>query len=955
MKKTVFIISYFIWGLALFPSMQLLSQTGSNQVIPYPELAREFQKYLGYPVSMATGIPDINIPLFDVKVDNYTLPFSLSYHSSGIKVTQSPGMVGYGWSLMPSFRITRVIHNRDDERYLINANEIPSEEDIDQIFGNGNSTNLAAVNDMVKYLERLSHSEYNITDPIDTQYDIFTIQLPTCSGNFILQRNNNILEAVKINSNALKITPKIINNNSLVGFDVLDENGILYKFGYYPNENTITEYTEYSNPMFYSSWMLYKIVLPNSGEITFNYKQRLINNSIIFWKKDVIMDNLDMPVGVDAYESLSLLGIGEDIRTFEESIPDRSYNCFPTSITFPTGRVDFEYQSSVSTQIAATYQLNKIVLSNATGNEVKSVVFQREANADKRLGSVSLSNGGGIYRFEYNSQDFSSVQSQDYWGYYNGSPYSAGFVPSMTLQATRFFSGFSQSVQVGYENREPSEYHMKANILEKIIYPTGGYTSFSYEANRYYDHITGMIKTAGGLRITAMNSYDPSSGKMMTKTYKYGQAESGSGITTYVPKKEHFVNEFYAAEFLEQAEYFLRFTIRHRETMPYSYLAHYLSTNMPIWYDTVTEYSEGGKTVYEYTYTPDDIGGSQNVLLPFLVKHYYSYIFSTPELVRRTVYKIENNVAIPVHETLNTYEFIELGDPVKGLFVTEYMKAPQVNFYRRWIDFIDRFDCPFTYHSHTSNEPNHGWYLLFFENTVYDKYWPGVANQIFPNDNYYIYRGIRRLSSTTETEYTVGGNISTISNYMYDDNNHLSSPIATTITNSNGTSFKKAVTHPFNYNYAPYTDMVAHNILSPVIEQSEYKNGSEFLQKQLTGYKNWGNNLFAPEFVKLQTKNQSSPETRITYHTYDSHGNPVYLSKDDVEKVVYLWGYTYQYPIAEIRDATYAEVETAAKSVFSVASMDALSALVIPNETKLKDGSLQKALPHAQVTTFTYK
>jgi hypothetical protein len=164
MKKLLFIISYFIfhilyfiWGLALFPSVPLLSQTGSNQVIPYPELAREFQKYLGYPVSMATGILDINIPLFDVKVDNYTLPFSLSYHSSGIKVTQSPGMVGYGWSLIPSFRITRVIHNRDDERYLINANEIPSEEDIDQIF-----------------------------------------------GNFILQKNNNILEAVKINSNALK-------------------------------------------------------------------------------------------------------------------------------------------------------------------------------------------------------------------------------------------------------------------------------------------------------------------------------------------------------------------------------------------------------------------------------------------------------------------------------------------------------------------------------------------------------------------------------------------------------------------------------------------------------------------------------------------------------------------------------------------------------------------------------
>ena len=48
-------------------------------------------------------------------------------------------------------------------------------------------------------------------------------------------------------------------------------------------------------------------------------------------------------------------------------------------------------------------------------------------------------------------------------------------------------------------------------------------------------------------------------------------------------------------------------------------------------------------------------------------------------------------------------------------------------------------------------------------------------------------------------------------------------------------------------------------------------------------------------------------------------------------------------------------MEAAVKSVFSVTSVDALAALPIPNETKLQDGSLQKALPNALVTTYTYK
>jgi YD repeat-containing protein len=150
--------------------------------------------------------------------------------------------------------------------------------------------------------------------------------------------------------------------------------------------------------------------------------------------------------------------------------------------------------------------------------------------------------------------------------------------------------------------------------------------------------------------------------------------------------------------------------------------------------------------------------------------------------------------------------------------------------------------------------------------------------------------------------------------------------------------------------------MISRNIFAPLIEQSENQNG-QFVQKIQTVYKNWGNNLFAPEFIKLQTQTQNTPEIRITYHSYDSYGNSVFLSKDDATKVVHLWSYKGQYPIAEINigSYTYDQVVNAAKAVLSVSSLDALSQQTTPNETTLRNGMLQNALPDALVTTYTYK
>ena len=90
---------------------------------------------------MATGIPDISISLFNLKVNDFNLPLSISYHSSGIKVDQVPGPVGYGWSLMPSFRISWTINNKADTHHLLDQTEIRMAESFRLSAGDNNIVN----------------------------------------------------------------------------------------------------------------------------------------------------------------------------------------------------------------------------------------------------------------------------------------------------------------------------------------------------------------------------------------------------------------------------------------------------------------------------------------------------------------------------------------------------------------------------------------------------------------------------------------------------------------------------------------------------------------------------------------------------------------------------------------------------------------------------------------------
>ncbi len=107
--------------LASFVAACSFAQGGSIADVQTPKLvppspdAAALGKYGAIPVDKSTGIPQISIPLYEIKTPRFTLPISLSYHASGIKVDEIASWVGIGWALNAGGVITRSIVGSPDE------------------------------------------------------------------------------------------------------------------------------------------------------------------------------------------------------------------------------------------------------------------------------------------------------------------------------------------------------------------------------------------------------------------------------------------------------------------------------------------------------------------------------------------------------------------------------------------------------------------------------------------------------------------------------------------------------------------------------------------------------------------------------------------------------------------------------------------------------------------------
>lgn len=105
----------FSWLLLQGLILNATAQITPIENVQSPDVAALGQ-YGAIPVSLYTGVPNISIPLYDVKVGNYSLPISVSYHLASVKPTVPSGTLGLGWSLVAGGYITRSVRGIYDEK-----------------------------------------------------------------------------------------------------------------------------------------------------------------------------------------------------------------------------------------------------------------------------------------------------------------------------------------------------------------------------------------------------------------------------------------------------------------------------------------------------------------------------------------------------------------------------------------------------------------------------------------------------------------------------------------------------------------------------------------------------------------------------------------------------------------------------------------------------------------------
>ncbi|MVT41209.1 hypothetical protein GO495_11500 [Chitinophaga oryziterrae] len=523
MKKYLYLVLLLIASPRLWaqvPNMNVeLSRIEfkAKQVIPPAPEAAELGRYGNMPVSLFTGTTNVSIPLYELKGQFLSLPVSLSYNAGGFKPEDPATWVGLNWSLNAGGVVSRSVSgNPDNETNYFGTNNLtfPS------------SGNFFVEKDFIHDL-KVGLKE---ADP-----DFYTYNFTGNAGKFFLLPDYSVL---KKDRNNLDITHCINCTNSYM--QIRDEQGSTYTFADVESTRLILGDDEGTDPpaitgySYPSSWYLSQITSVNGREkLLFEYyttgehlltQNTQTNKSVTYSKK----------AAQTTYNAISF-----DSYVYTNQ-PPATYTRrkFLKRITLlRDGRiisyVDFQSVANVrqDTDFPEIRLLQGIKVYSMLNNNSKLVkndslyysYFTNNSNTftKKRLRLDSLqelpvASGTALkppYRFEYNTNGTMPERfpnSLDHWGFYNAATANQSLVPNVDFNGSTYGDG---------ANREPSLEGSSYAILNKMSYPTGGYTIFDYELNEGV--YTNYSRKVGGLRIKQITDYAAGGQKATAKIFEY--------------------------------------------------------------------------------------------------------------------------------------------------------------------------------------------------------------------------------------------------------------------------------------------------------------------------------------------------------------------------------------------------------------------------------------------------
>ncbi|MCL1663146.1 hypothetical protein M2T78_02710 [Elizabethkingia ursingii] len=460
-----------------------------------------------YPVDFSTGVPKIEIPIYTIKSGSLTFPITISYHASGIKVNQEASAVGLGWSLNAGGAIIRTLKDRPDELstgFLSKGNSIPFYNEINDPLLSG--AGIKGNNSVIKsFYNPIPDSEGSNVYHNDKYPDLFSILTNVgISGDFTL---NNDLKFVSTEFEPHNLDVNLANSLIIVK----DEKGNIYRFGksidnIQTNETVGSSFSQteglYSGSRkesidsnYDSSWHLSEIISSDKKDtIKIEYKSYKSESYYTFLSESKTYLN-------------TFRNTGRDDKTKSYLLSNSDNNRIISAIKFKDGRVEFAHKQD---RQDITPNTNLPRISGVRVYDIKNTLiqtidfdnndyfdrpkisnindwFQNSYKKSLKLNSIKFYNKNLIidnsFKFQYDYDiplpARESSYAIDYWGYYNGQNNNSTLLPEVLFEKDISENTLSNN------NRQSDFLYMKSGILNKIIYPTGGYTLYEYEPNYF--------------------------------------------------------------------------------------------------------------------------------------------------------------------------------------------------------------------------------------------------------------------------------------------------------------------------------------------------------------------------------------------------------------------------------------------------------------------------------------
>lgn len=403
------------------------------------------------PVSLYTGTTEVSIPLYEINLDGKSIPITLSYHGSGIKLAQEASWVGLGWSLQAEGRITAEIRGGNDfgpyegeenwpTGYYYGRNWPYFVDSLNNVV-NVDGLRNAWENDKVRYEHDKGFYESYFKGMYDVEPDLFHYNVAGYSGSMSFDRieahedwHNPEAYMLK-NEHYLRAIYNVDNHYWIL----YDGDGYSYYF------HTIEESDSYSKVGSLSTierdviftgnrrtdiscWCLDSIVSPLGNSVQFEYIPVEIYTSVVMGEEICYLWRYDK-------------GPNPWLPQTPNPCKFYSYSCSKVKsmllnrIVFPGGEILFETSERDDIEPVnageKAKKLDNVVVKNYLGETVKQFDFEYEYRGGRTDASLSrlflLSvketlSEEKAYCFVYQAGNLPGKDSYavDFWGYYNG-------------------------------------------------------------------------------------------------------------------------------------------------------------------------------------------------------------------------------------------------------------------------------------------------------------------------------------------------------------------------------------------------------------------------------------------------------------------------------------------------------------------------------------------------------